>query len=107
VKPEKSFTEETQRPGEWLHRLEEDHARYCTLLDESGSLAVAAYRIARARCRTRAAATVIPTLHELRAAAGEIVRYCHVEQPATAHLVEECRLHGLLVITPLAPSRAA
>jgi hypothetical protein len=107
-KPQPTFTEETQRPSEWLRRLEEDHARYPVLLDESGGfIGIAAYRIARARCRTRAAATIVPTMHELRAAAEDIARRCRVLCPMASHLVEECRRSGLLVITPISTDRAA
>lgn len=102
-------TEEARRPGEWLLRFVEDRSRYLALLAESGSLAVAAYRLARARCRVQPVPSAVPTDTELWAAARRIVVFAHVPDglPSKAHLAAECEACALPVIGPPARQNAA
>lgn len=96
-----SIDEETERPGEWLRRFAEDDAAYRALFDASGNLAVAAYRLARARCRIRPMSAHVPTLAELKSSAEEVA--LHVGLEGTHHLgvlVADCMLAGLPVILP-------
>jgi hypothetical protein len=97
--------DETERPTEWLRRLEHRVMSYEQLVSESGGLALAAYRIARARCRVRSLGMCVPTQRELAAAAREIedrapVRICRTDADL---LARECEEAGLRVITPIAP----
>lgn len=100
-------TEELERPTEWLRRLAENRALYEKLLQSAGSLALAAYRLARARCRAQSVGMAVPTLAELRVAADEIARYtglrvrCHPDQ-----LLADCEHAGVPVIAPLSASAA-
>jgi hypothetical protein len=100
-------TEEIERPTEWLRRLAENRSLYRQLLEHAGGLAVAAYRLARARCRIQPVPSFVPTAAELRVAAHEITRY--VGMPTTLHtsqLVADCAAVGLTVIVPLNASAA-
>jgi len=99
----KSF-DETERPTELLRKLEEHRVTYSQLVVESGGLAVAAYRVARARCRTGSLTSTVPTLRELAAAATEILNHVTLTGfvPDASMLASECEQHGLVVITPLA-----
>jgi hypothetical protein len=94
--------EELERPVEWLRRLEEEPRRYRRLFEETGSLALAAHRIASARCRTRAQWVAVPTGSELHAAAHELQRHVpaisHV--PASDALADDCDAAGVPVIPP-------
>jgi hypothetical protein len=102
------INDETERPSEWLRRFAEDGASYRVLLDDAGSLAVAAYRLARARCRVQSVPADVPTLSELRTAAAEIARRTGVErQHHTGVLVADCLLAGLPVILPASYDSAA
>ena len=85
---------------EWLNHLLERPERYGALLDEAGSFAAAAWRIAQARCRAREFAGDIPTRAELRAAAYELNRRVetHPRLPSSQALGAECEALGLLVI---------
>ena len=65
--------QETERPHEWLRALEERENAYTDLVRESGNLALAAYRFARAKRRVLDGGDGVPTLRELRAAATYIV----------------------------------
>jgi hypothetical protein len=65
--------QETERPHEWLRALDERDDAYTDLVRESGNLALAAYRFARAKRRVLDGGDGIPTLRELRAAATYIV----------------------------------
>lgn len=67
-----SHWQETERPHEWLRSLDERADAYTDLVRESGNLALAAYRFARARRRVFDGGDGIPTLRELRAAASMI-----------------------------------
>jgi hypothetical protein len=67
-----SHWQETERPHEWLRALEERTDAYAELVRESGNLALAAHRLARAKRRVLEGGDGIPTLRELRAAATTI-----------------------------------
>jgi hypothetical protein len=100
-------TEEMERPTEWLRRLAENRALYRQLLEHAGSLAVAAYRLARARCRIQPVPNLVPTVAELRVAANEICRYVGVRTTFHAgQLVSDCAEVGLTVIVPINASAA-
>lgn len=93
--------DELERPGEWLRCFAEDAGAYRALLEESGSLAVAAHRLARARCRAQALPSHVPTLVELRAAADDVAKCSGIEaQVHLGVLVADCVLAGLPVIVP-------
>jgi hypothetical protein len=96
-------TEERDRPCEWLRALTEGRRSYLWLVEDSNSVAIAAYRLARARCRTRPAGIPLPTANELHAAARQIESATEgrAKLPALGLLLDECDLRGLPVITPL------
>lgn len=98
----KSF-DETERPTELLRKLEERRLTYNELVRDSGSFAVAAYRIARARCLAGSLTATVPTLRELGAAATEVRNNATVTgfTPDVAILATECEQMGLQVITPM------
>ena len=105
----KRSTEESDRPAEWLRRFDEDAGRYHALVRESGGLAIAAYRLARAHCRVQPVPSGVPTHTELWAAARRITSRVTVPY-ATAckvRLAAECEARGLPVIGPLVARRAA
>lgn len=97
--------DETERPTEWLRQLEHQIVSYEQLVSESGGLALAAYRVARARCRVRAMGICVPTQRELAAAARQIadrtpMATCRTEAEL---LARECEDAGFRVITPIPP----
>jgi hypothetical protein len=96
-------TEERDRPCEWLRALTEGRRSYAWLVEDSNGLATAAYRLARARCRTRPAGIPIPTANELHTAARQIETAVEGrgKLPALGLLLDECELRGLPVIRPL------
>ena len=96
-------TEERDRPCEWLRALTEGRRSYLWLVEDSKGLAIAAYRLARARCRTRPAGILVPTATELQVAARQIENATEgrATLPTLGLLVDECDLHGLPVIRPL------
>jgi len=100
--------EELERPAEWLRRFAEDASRYRWLLADAGSLAVAAHRLASARCRVQAMPASVPTLLELRTAADDVTAGAGL--PRAEHvgvLVADCVLAGLPVILPPSYDSAA
>jgi hypothetical protein len=99
----RTTTEETERPTEWLRRLQEEGTRYSDLVTEAGGLAVAAYRLARARCRVQPVPTLIPTVSELMTAAREIWRRIspNSSEPMLALVLADCELAGFTVIRPI------
>ena len=100
-------TDEIERPTEWLRSLQEGRRDYHWLLCDAGSLALAAYRLACARCRVQPVPTRIPTARELYAAARTIARFVgHRDIPQPALLVADCNFAGLPVIAPLAQHAA-
>jgi len=60
--------QELVQPEEWLIRLATEEGGYARLVEESGGMARAAYRLASARCKVEAGGTP-PTLEDLQAAA--------------------------------------
>jgi hypothetical protein len=101
--------DEHERPGEWLRSFAEDDASYSRLLADSENFAIAAYRLARARCRIQPTNFKVPNLIELKTAAEDIARRSGVQ--GVFHmgvLVADCALAGLTVILPQSyPSAAA
>lgn len=85
-------------PIEWLRGLEEVQDGYSRLLQETGSLPIAAWRLARARTEAWGVPGV-PSRRELHAAAGRIAeRAGWGRVPSSAHLASECEALGLLVV---------
>lgn len=101
-------TEEIERPTEWIRSLQEGRRPYRWLLEDAGSLALAAYRLARARCRIQPVPTTIPTLGELCAAARFIRRQTGTGGgvPCSSLLLAECEAAGLAVISPVSRDAA-
>lgn len=99
----KTSAQEFDRPNEWLRTIREDRSRYLALVSESGGLAYAAYRVARARCRVQSVSNGIPTLRELLAAAREIVVNTADERASIkpSMLLGDCEDAGLPVIAPV------
>ncbi len=92
---------EAERPSEWLRHLCESPSGYAELLAESGELAVAAYRLARARCRTQEVSMKTPTSREVHAAALEILRGLGDREtlvPPRSRVAAECAAVGLVVM---------
>jgi hypothetical protein len=101
-------TEERERPSEWLRRLREERHLYRRLLADAGGLALAAHRLAQARCRVQPVPAAIPTVAELRVAADEIARHVGAAlTPVTEHLLQDCEDAGLVVILPIKAAHAA
>jgi hypothetical protein len=96
-------TEETERPTEWLRSFQEDAALYFDLVTETGSLALAAYRLARARCRVQPVPTFIPTATELMAAALDLSRRVApgAKEPIPSLVLADCESAGYTVICPI------
>jgi hypothetical protein len=95
--------EEVERPTEWLRRLEQDQELYEQLVLESGSFTVAAYRVARARCRVASIPMPVPTARELQAAALEVARRApNTPRPPLVSMMRECEDARLTVIAPIA-----
>lgn len=97
---------ENHRPSEWLRHLVETAGGYFILLEHSGGLARAAYRLARARCRVQPLPSNLPTVRELGAAAAELCELLETERPSSATLATECERLGLGVIVPLTRTAA-
>jgi len=99
--------EEIERPAEWLRRLDETDG-YAELVNDSGSLAVAAYRLALARRKTAALGGGMPTVRELSVAAALIAaRIPGMDASSPELLASECEHSGcrLLGDIPGAPVR--
>ncbi len=81
---------ETTEPVRWLTALERDPGALHRLVDESGSLALAAYRIARARCGTPSPREVANVAKELAVRVGlfDVL-------PSRSGLVAECVRAGV------------
>lgn len=99
-------TEETERPTEWLRSLQEGRRAYRWLVEDAGSLALAAYRLARARCRVQPVPTLIPTVTELGAAARRIQAATGSPALCLVLLIDECEAAGLPVIAPISRDAA-
>lgn len=85
---------EHDRPVEWLHGLEHEGGAMGQLVQESGSLLIAAFRVARARCHTPQ-----PTTAEVSSVAKELATRvgCFDVLPTRTSLAAECARHGLRV----------
>jgi hypothetical protein len=89
--------QEMERPAEWLRRLDEQDGAYVRLVRESGNLALAAHRLARAKRRVLGASDGIPTLREVVAAARKIADHVpdHPGLPPSSALGSN--VHGLVI----------
>ncbi len=86
-------------PIEWLNELIQERNGYRRLLEQSGSLTVAAHRLALARCMSRERSTHVPTRVEVRAAAWEIARRVPgVRVPDSETVARDCEALGLPVL---------
>lgn len=87
-------------PIEWLIGLRERPDGYRRLLEEAGSLPVAAWRLAQARCRASYRPTEVPSGTEVRAAAHELTAQLRLgtRVPPSTMLASECESAGLLVV---------
>ncbi len=96
------ITEEAQRPAEWLRRFDERRESYLELLEDSGSLAVAAFRLARARCRIQPVGCSVPSKTELWSAAHRIAAQMSTTEqtPSSSRLMAECEAQGLIGARP-------
>jgi hypothetical protein len=90
--------EETERPTEWLRALSEGRRLYASLVDEAGNFAVAAWRIARARCRIQSMPSAVPTSAELCVAAAYLAEATGSPRPPSVILRDECERRGLPVL---------
>lgn len=86
--------------NEWLIELVSNPDAYKQLLDDSGSLAKAAHRLASAKCSVHEMSTNVPTMREVAAAAREIATKAggSLTIPAPRSLASDCELEGLPVI---------
>ncbi|MGF1465301.1 MAG: hypothetical protein ACFCGT_04135 [Sandaracinaceae bacterium] len=86
-------------PIEWLIEITQHRDGFRRLLDESGGLAEAAYRLARAKCITQERSTEVPTRGEVRAAARLIAdKTGRDDVPRASVLFADLRAQGLLVL---------
>jgi hypothetical protein len=87
-----SHWEEMERPAEWLRRIDEADDGYTRLVSESGNLALAAHRLARAKRRVQHTHDGIPTLREVLAAASVIADRSRgtLDLPPRSVLAGEC-----------------
>ena len=97
---------ENHRTSEWLRHLVENAGGYRVLIEHSGCLTRAAYRLARARCRVHSLPSNLPTVRELGAAAAELCELLDRERPSSSALASDCERLGLGVILPLTRSAA-
>ncbi len=91
----------TPLPHEWLRHLEETPGAYAALLQEAhGSLAIAAHRVALARCQSWHQATDVPSRTELYAAAHVVAIKAGwaARIPTIDSLAMDCEAAGLLVL---------
>ncbi len=87
-------------PNEWLLFWAAHRDAHQALLHDAGSLILAAWRLAWARCRTSDVASTVPSMREVRGAAREISRRLGLDEivPTPAQIARECADAGLLVI---------
>jgi hypothetical protein len=98
--------EEVERPVEWLRRLDEDDG-YAELVEDSGSLAVAAYRLALARRKTAARGGGMPTVRELSVAAALIAaRIPGLNASSAEQLASDCEHSGCRLLADIAGAPA-
>jgi hypothetical protein len=79
---------EAERPAEWLRVLDEQDGSYARLVRESGNLALAAHRLARAKRRVLGGSDGIPTRREVHAAVRLIAN--RVPEHADAAFDTDC-----------------
>jgi hypothetical protein len=87
-------------PNEWLLFWAGHRDAHQALMRDAGSLVLAAWRLAWARCRTSDVASTVPSMREVRGAAREIARRSGIEDtvPSATQIARECADAGLLVI---------
>ncbi len=87
-------------PNEWLLFWAGHRDAHEALLREAGSLILAAWRLAWARCRTSDVSSTVPSMREVRGAAREIQRRLGLDDhvPTPTQIARECADAGLLVI---------
>ena len=87
-------------PNQWLLDLETTSEGYASLLAETGSLALAAYRLACAQCHVRPVPSPVPTRLELGVAASMIVQNTGLPRhvPCTSELALDCEEAGFPVL---------
>ena len=86
-------------PLEWLNDVIQERDGLRRLLDEAGSLTLAAHRLAMAKCLTFEHSTAVPTGREVRAAATQIAkRVPGTFVPETSSLIADCEALGLAVM---------
>ena len=86
---------------EWLEGLRQSRSTYRMLLEESGCMAVAAHRLARAKCQTWMFPSDVPNVREVHAAAFEIAEQLGMmtrELPSQNMLATQCRELGLALL---------
>ena len=85
---------------EWLEGLRQSRSTYRMLLEESGCMAVAAHRLARAKCQTWMFPSDVPNVREVHAAAFEIAEQLGTtrELPSQNALATQCRELGLALL---------
>lgn len=87
------------RPIEWLLNLVSENDGYARLIEDSGGLAPAAWKLAEARCRSRETSTHIPSRIEVRAAARDLAMKLGLgDVPKSMILKHDCESRGLPVI---------
>ena len=87
-------------PIEWLNGIVEKRDGYRRLVNQTGSLSVAAWHLAKAKCQVWEVPTEVPTSAEVRAAARTIARHAGLPAsvPSGSTLADECESHGLPVL---------
>lgn len=85
-------------PIEWLNTLMEQRDGFLRLMEDAGSLPVAAWRLARARCQTWEVPTDVPSTSDVVAAARLIARRVGGHVPESTVLAAECESLGLMVV---------
>jgi hypothetical protein len=98
--------EESERPAEWLRRLDENDG-YAELVSDSGSVAIAAYRLALARRKTAALGGGMPTIRELSVAAALLAaRVPGLRASSAEELASECEHAGCGLLGDIASAPA-
>lgn len=86
-------------PAEWLREVTQTRDGLRCLLEETGSLSMAAYRIARAKCLSAEHSTHVPSRIDVKAAARLIAsKVPGITVPSSSILANECEAFGLNVI---------
>lgn len=86
--------------NEWLIGIQQGRSGYRALLEETGCLAIAAHRLAQAKCQVWMFPTSVPNAREVHAAAFEIAERLGMtrELPPAGALATQCRELGLALL---------